>query len=333
MTHYTIYVDSCWTMGNGNPDLIVTNDPDWEYGQKNTIPTGWAGDGNGFKLGGDDWAAKHQVRNCISFDGYETGACYSENNNADSLFIFNCVAWQGNKNFRVRAYPSDLRNNISFDPKVGGEGQMFDLAAGTTEKNNSWNSIDGQYALVPYKTADGKTFDQKSIYNQFVSTSKSDFLAPRDADGSLPKNGFGRLKAGSVFIDKGTNTVRGINSVTLKSYDFSVPFSGAALDLGAYEYQTPTGVSQINSTDRHLKAYPNPFYTATSLDLEAAESGEGQFIISDLAGKTIYAQTISGLMAGEKRTVRIGNELGAGIYIANFINGKYHQSLKLIKIK
>lgn len=332
MTHYTIYVDSCWTMGNGNPDLVATPDPDWEYGQKNTPPTSWSGDGNGFKLGGDDWAAKHVVRNCIAFDGYGTGVCFNENNNADSLFIFNCVGWQGMKNFRVRAYPSDLRNNISFDPKVGGQGQLYDLASGTTEKNNSWNSINGQYPLVPYKGADNKVFDQKSIYNQFVSTSKEDFLAPREPDGSLPKNGFGKLVDNSFFIDKGTSIVRGIHPVTLKSYDFSIPYFGTAPDLGAFEYQTPTGVSQIVSSDPHLKAYPNPFYEATTFDIIAFESGNAQLNISDLTGKIVYATSISGLMQGEKRTVRFNSQLISGVYLVNFINGNHSQILKLIKL-
>ena len=52
MTRYPIYVDSCWTFGNGNSELASKDDPDWEFGQKNTHPTSWSGDGNGFKLGG-----------------------------------------------------------------------------------------------------------------------------------------------------------------------------------------------------------------------------------------------------------------------------------------
>ena len=332
MTHYTIYVDSCWTMGNGNPDLIVTPDPNWEYGQKNTPPSSWNGDGNGFKLGGDGWAAKHQVRNCIAFDGYSTGAGYSENNNADSLFIFNCVSWQGLKNFRVRAFPSDLRNNISFDAKVGGEAQMFDLAAGTTEMNNSWNSINGATALVPYKTATGGSFDQKTIYNQFVSTSKEDFLAPREVDGSLPKNGFGRLKPNSIFIDKGTNVVRGMNPTTLKSFDINLSgFYGTAIDLGAYEYIPSTGLPTIQSSSKNLKAFPNPFLSSTTFDIEAFESGDAQLVISDLSGKTITTISISGLIKGEKRSFRFDRQLKAGVYTVELINGNYRQALKLIK--
>jgi hypothetical protein len=334
MTHYTIYVDSCWAMGNGNPALASATDTDWEYGQKNAFPTDWAGDGNGFKLGGDGWAAKHQVKNCISFDGYSTGACYSENNNADSLFIFNCVGWQGLKNFRVRAYPSDLRNNISFDAKVGGEAQLFDLAVGTTEKNNSWNTINGTAALVPYKTATGGSFDQKTIYSQFVSTSSDDFLAPREADGSLPKNGFGRLKPNSFFIDKGTNVVRGMNSATLKSMDIALTgFYGTAADMGAFEFVPSTGLAAIQSLSKNLKAYPNPFTVATTFDIEAQTNSEARITIYDLGGNIISCIKLTDLIAGEKRTVRFCQPLKTGVYTAELINGNYRQTLKLLKFE
>ncbi len=177
MTRYPIYVDSCWTFGNGNSELASKDDLDWEFGQKNTIPTSWSGDGNGFKLGGDGWAAKHEIRHCIAFDGYQTGVGFNENNNADSLFLFNCVSWQGIKNYRLRAYPCDVRNCISFDAKTSGQSQLYNLAEGTVSKNNSWDQIDGE-VLVPYKTATNEIFDQKSIYDEFVSTSRKIFWLP-----------------------------------------------------------------------------------------------------------------------------------------------------------
>ncbi len=332
MTHYPIFVDSCWTMGNGNPALASKDDLNWEYGQKNSLSTTWNGDGNGFKLGGDDWAAKHVVRNCIAFDGYVTGAGFSENNNADSLFIFNCVSWQGLKNFRVRAYQSDLRNNISFDAKVGGESQLFDLAAGTTAMNNSWNSINGTI-LVPYKTSTGAMFDQKSIYNQFVSTSKEDFLAPREADGSLPNNGFGRLKPNSIFIDKGTNVVKSVSKTTFKQIDISLSgFSGTAVDLGAYEYVPSTGLINIDASSKNLKIYPNPFIQNTTIEIEAVVKGDGQIKLIDLSGKTVFSQDISNLIPAEKRNIKLTQNLKTGIYLVQFTNEGFQAIQKLVKL-
>jgi pectate disaccharide-lyase len=329
MTHYTIYIDSCWTMGNGNPALITTSDPDWEYGVKNTAPTSFSGDGNGFKLGGDDWAAKHQLRNCIAFNGYSTGAGFSENNNADSLFIFNCLSWQNMKNFRVRAYPSDLRNCISFDPKVSGQSQFYDLATGTTEKNNSWDSIQGAAPLVPVKN-----FDQSTVYNQFISTSAVDFLASREADGSLPKNGFGRLKAGSMFIDKGTNIVRGMDSNTLKSYDIALTgFYGTSVDLGAYEYvpdevsvQTPSPSSQS------ISVYPNPLRGNVCFEVVAFETGKARLVLLDITGRLVYDFGTRDASSGEKQTFSFQAEkLQPGVYWGLFSNGSHQEIIKLVK--
>jgi pectate disaccharide-lyase len=332
MTHYTIYLDTCWTFGNGNPDLATKEDLDWEYGQKNDIPTSWSGDGNGFKLGGDGWAAKHMVSHCIAFDGYQTGTGFNENNNADSLFIFNCVSWQGAKNFRVRAYPSDVRNCISFDAKTSGESQLYTLAEGSISLNNSWNQIQGD-ALVPYKTSTGAIFDQKSIYNEFVSTSKEDFLAPRQADGSLPDNGFGRLKSNAIFIDMGINTVRGIDPVSLSTTNIYLNnYTGLAVDLGAYEYVQPTGLQTIKPLSHRLKAAPNPYRLDCIIEMAFIETGNAELHVVDLSGKPLLTRKINEVMAGEKRSLQLDMILPAGVYILVLRNGKSVERLKIIKL-
>ena len=332
MTHYPIYLDSCWTFGNGNPDLASKEDLDWEFGQNNTIPTSWSGDGNGFKLGGDGWAAKHEIRNCIAFDGHQTGAGFNENNNADSLFIFNCLSWQGIKNYRVRAYPSDIRNCISFDAKNSGQDQLYNLAEGTVSLNNSWDQIEGN-VLVPYQTTTNELFDQKSIYDEFVSTSKEDFLAPRQADGSLPDNGFGRLKANSIFIDRGSNIVRGVDPVNFRPMDIELSnYFGLAVDLGAYEYVQPDGLPRIRPLSPRLQASPNPCLLACIIEMEFTEKGSAELLVFDLAGKKRYTQTIDQVMAGEKRRLQLDIPLPSGVYQLVLLNGKTREMLKLIKL-
>jgi hypothetical protein len=333
MTRYPIYVDSCWTFGNGNSELASKDDLDWEFGQKNTIPTSWSGDGNGFKLGGDGWAAKHEIRHCIAFDGYQTGVGFNENNNADSLFLFNCVSWQGIKNYRLRAYPCDVRNCISFDAKTSGQTQLYNLAEGTVSKNNSWDQIDGE-VLVPYKTATNEIFDQKSIYDEFVSTSKEDFLAPRQADGSLPDNGFGRLKANSIFIDRGSNIARGVDPVTFRPIDIELNnYFGAAVDLGAYEYMQPDGLPKIKSLSPRLKVSPNPCLQDCIVEMEFTEKGSAELQVFDLAGKMLHVQKLSGVMAGEKRRLQLNLPLPEGVYQLVLLNEKTRETLKLIKLR
>jgi hypothetical protein len=340
MTHYPIYVDSCWTYGNGNAE-ILNIDTEWKARYPNA-PTSWAGDGNGFKLGGDDWAAKHQVSNSIAFDGYVTGGCFNENNNTDSLFIYNCVAWQGLKNFRVRKYASDIRNCISFDSKTGGQGQLYDIASGSVEVNNSWNPINGNQALVPYKEKymdNGKekerVFDQKTIYDEFISTSPEDFLAPREPDGSLPNNGFGRLKVGSRFIDQGTSNVRGVSPLTYHQIPITIPYSGGAPDLGAYEFNGVTGIQVHNFSEEPVFSnYPNPFRQTTTFTAVAQEEGNLRIYLCDLSGKTVQTIIDRYVMKNEQiREVVNETNLKTGVYIAVLKNGRTQQMRKIVHVK
>ena len=83
------------------------------------------------------------------------------------------------------------------------------------QQNDSWN--------IPGDTASA---------DDFVSLDVALALAPRQADGSLPDNGFAKLKQGSDLIDKGV--------------DVGLPFTGIAPDLGAYEFGDVTKIVSQN---------------------------------------------------------------------------------------
>jgi hypothetical protein len=169
----------------------------------------WNGDGNGFKLGGDGFGALHVVINCVALDAYFGAKCGYNSNNNAAGII--------------------ISNCTAWHC---GKDFNADLTAEVTQQNNSWNLSN----VVPG-------------YDDLVSTSAADFLAPRQADGSLPNNGFGRLKPGSDCIDKGI--------------DVGLPFSGSAPDLGAYEFgatrvfQFPkqNGFSAVRASNKGFPVY------------------------------------------------------------------------------
>jgi hypothetical protein len=86
--------------------------------------------------------------------------------------------------------------------------------AGTIEANNSWNLITVTASIT-----------------DFISLDENLAKAPRQADGSLPDNGFARLVAGSDLIDQGV--------------DVGLPYCGAAPDLGAFEYCTSPDTAKL----------------------------------------------------------------------------------------
>ena len=196
MTTYAVTIDQCWAWHNGDPKLFPAM-------------SSYNGDGNGFKLGGQNRPACHLVRNCIAFDN-PRGIGFEDNNNTAAITLYNCTAWGNRCNFEFKKYPHVLKNCVAFDPVSAR--QDAKLEAMVIFDHNSWTPD-------PKKPAKFISFASSA---EFVTLDKSLAIAPRQADGSLPKNQFARLKPGSSLIDKGV--------------EVGLPFAGTAPDLGAFEF-------------------------------------------------------------------------------------------------
>jgi hypothetical protein len=193
-TYFPVTIENSWTWHNGDKDLLGYSG------------TSWGGNGNGFKVGGNYYEAAHILTGCIAFDNaYESGKGFDQNHDMGSITVYNSVAWGNLTNFSFNEDPTDggthiLRNNVSFDAVTADTA----LAPSTVHDHNSWN------LAVTASVTD------------FVSLDENLAKAARQADGSLPDNGFARLVAGSDLIDQGV--------------DVGLPYCGAAPDLGAFEY-------------------------------------------------------------------------------------------------
>lgn len=220
---HAVEMTDCWAWHTGHREDHVDMYADRTGGS--LTEEVWAGDGNGFKMGGGclDISGRecrayskgtHLLRNCISFDNAKKG--FDQNNHPMGAWIENCLSFGNGINFQFWKENTEgtgwvLRNNISMN---GARKDQFKGLTLLADDHNSWNlGIKG-------KPAD------------FVSLSAADAAAPRGADGSLPEH-FGRLAAGSAFIDRGapTETVRGDGFAREP-----IPYNGSAPDLGAYEY-------------------------------------------------------------------------------------------------
>lgn len=163
----------------------------WNYG-------GFAGNGNGFKIGGLSQQANHRLTQCTAFANRVKG--FDQNNNTGGLTLYNCTAYQNGTNFGLGGglnpgQMHDLKNNVSF-----GAANTISNAA---QKNNSWD------LGLTLTAADFKGLDV------------TQGSAARAADGSLPSVDFLRPAPGGQLVDKGV--------------DVKLPFNGAAPDLGAFE--------------------------------------------------------------------------------------------------
>jgi hypothetical protein len=166
-----------------------------------------AGNGAGFKAGGFGKPARnvpnpvprHVVRQCVAFGNRAQG--FYANHHPGGLDFLNNLAFRNAVNYDMLTDTTsshEIHNNIAMPP-----GTAIDRFTGGSDTFNSWTLI---VTVSP---------------EDFLSVAEGEALAPRQADGSLPKVNFMRLAPGSDLIDKGTNV--------------GLPFHGTAPDLGPFE--------------------------------------------------------------------------------------------------
>ena len=256
-----------WTNSDDNWDLYmvyhpVVIDSCWAYHAGYTPDGAAVGNGNGFKLGGggssggaafDQSLGAHVVTNCVSFDNLKKG--YDQNNAYEGMYIINCTGWGNDYNYR---FPTlfkfggmTIRNCIGWGARTLNHEFLSEDKEGSVVPDtdfNSWTTLDG---CNPYKEGAkvGKEKIMTKDYSgEFLSLSVEDFLAPREADGSLPRNNFARLKENSVMKDKGMPIVgftperhltaqeaanAGLELVVAD--DLYLGYNDAAPDFGAFE--------------------------------------------------------------------------------------------------
>lgn len=184
-----VIFDSCWAFRNG-----------WYKGKA-------VGNGQGFKVGGDDSLQNNILRNCVSFHNLARG--FDQNNNVGGVTILNCVSWKnGGQNFifngaLASGQKNVLRNNISF------AGGTADAITNATQSTNSWS---GGFTV---STADFQSLDTTLA------------TVGRNPDGSVPATKLLRLVAGSDLVDAGA--------------DAGLRYFGPKPDLGAFEHSASTG--------------------------------------------------------------------------------------------
>ncbi|MCH5346974.1 MAG: right-handed parallel beta-helix repeat-containing protein [Muribaculaceae bacterium] len=218
--------------------------------------------GNGFKLGGggssggaafSQSVGAHVVYNCVAFNNAHKG--FDQNNAYEGMYLFNNLAWGNEFNYRfptIFEYGGMyIRNCVGFNATKQNHEFLSATKDGYQEPNtayNSWTTIDG---CDPVK--DGNKVGKDKVYaadhsGDFLSLSVADAKAERLPDGSLPENNFGRLRAGSVFIDAGEiikdftpvrfmteaeAAAHGIELITAEPV--TIDYNGKAPDMGAFE--------------------------------------------------------------------------------------------------
>lgn len=284
----SVLIDQCWAFANGFNIWGSTN---------------FQGDGNGFKLGGNNIPAIHTITRSVAFDNRGKG--FDQNNNTAGVFAYNNTAWRNQgRNYSFPRAPNQgngdnvFKNNISFQ----GLNQINTLSL--VEEKNSWNGF-------TVSTEDFLSFD--------TSFAKS----PRMADSTLPTIDFLRLAEGSPLIDAGVPV--------------GLPYNDSAPDLGAFETDgEPSSVNDLLLADNFilLQNYPNPFNPITNFVYNLNKSENVSLIIYDILGKEV-AEVVNEYQSAGQYNIKweakdnYNNSLPSGIYFARLKSGS---SIKIIKL-
>jgi len=165
----------------------------WNYGS-------FAGNGNGFKLGGNREVEHNVIVRSVAFGNAAKG--FDQNNHAGGVTLYNNTAYQNGINYGFCNSLESGEEHV-FHNNISLSGTSSDSICNATSTYNSWNS----------------GFSVSS--SDFVSVSTSLATATRDADGSLATNNLFRLASGSALINAGV--------------DAGLTYKGSAPDLGAFE--------------------------------------------------------------------------------------------------
>jgi len=162
--------DDGWDLWMGSSPVIISNCWAFYQGTNYWNSSSFDGNGNGFKLGGNNIPAAHRLVRSLSFVNQANGV--DQNNNTAGLTVDNVTSWaNGKANF------------------AGASSDSF--TDGTLFTNNSWQVISPAVS----------TGDFQSIDASLVT-------GPRQADGSLPDLPFMKPVVGGRLIDRGcTNDV------------------------------------------------------------------------------------------------------------------------------
>ncbi len=198
--------DDGWdTFGSKEP---ITIEQSWAFNNGKNLwsDSAFAGNGNGFKLGGLDPATdkpaleRNIVKQSIAFGNTLKG--FDQNSNVGGNTLYNNIGYKNKINFGFGQAVSSGEKHV-FKNNISLSGTSADSIANATSSNNSWNT------------------GLAASSSDFASLDLSLATAARNADGSLPTTNLFRLSSSSKMVDKGVNV--------------GISYKGSAPDLGPYE--------------------------------------------------------------------------------------------------
>jgi parallel beta-helix repeat protein len=302
-----VLIDNCWAFYNGYSINTSTN------------VVSSRGDGNGFKAGGYGSTTVDKLpnpipRNTIQFSlavGNKQAGFYS-NHHLNGSNWYNNSAYRNKRNYSM--LNRKAANTTDYLTDVPGWSHIMSNNLGYGATTAELTDID-----KPACTLTNNYFDLALTINNadFLSLDETLLSAPRQADGSLPKNNFMRLQSTSDSIDKGAN--------------IGFSFKGTAPDLGCFEFDSPLGLQDFDVKQRMFN-YPNPFAIETNVVFYCQETAEIKMALYNITGINVRNVSVKTYSKGEHVFVLNRDGLPAGNYVLVLNGTNFKRTSKLITI-
>ncbi len=308
-----VTLENCWAFNNG-------------YSISGTNYFVSRGDGNGFKVGGygaggTPYATimssfvpipKNTVRFCLAVRNKQSG--FYANHHLDGNYWYNNTSYKNKRNFNMLNCVA--LNEIDFATDGPGWNHTLANNLGFAATTAELENIDKPRCFLTNNYFDLAALTVNS--SDFLSIDETLLTAPREADGSLPKNNFLKLKAGSDLIDAGT--------------DIGFSFKGTAPDLGCFEYESALGLEKF-ATKEKIVTYPNPFSLETNVVFENDQTSKISLTLYNMMGMKVLEIPAKIYPNGENTISLKRNGLAAGNYVLVIQGNDFGRNSKLITVE
>lgn len=308
-----VLIENCWAFNNG-----------YSISGSNYFVS--RGDGNGFKVGGygaggTPYATimssfvpipKNTVRFCLAVKNKQSG--FYANHHLEGNYWYNNTAYKNKRNFNMLNCVALNETDFAID----GPGWNHVLAnnLGFAATTSELENIDKPRCFLTNNYFDLTGITVNS--SDFLSIDETLLTAPREADGSLPKNNFLKLKAGSDIIDAGANV--------------GFLYKGTAPDLGCFEFESALGLQDFNEKQAIIN-YPNPFSTETNVVFHSEQNSKLSIALYNMMGMKVMDIPSKTYSKGENTIAIKRDGLAAGNYVLVIKGDDSGRSSKLITIQ
>lgn len=308
-----VLIENCWAFNNG-------------YSISGTNYFVSRGDGNGFKAGGygaggTPYATivssfvpipKNTIRFCLAVRNKQSG--FYANHHLDGNYWYNNTAYKNKVNFNMLNCVALNETDFATD----GPGWNHTMAnnLGFAATSSELSNIDKPRCFLTSNYFDLPAITVNSA--DFLSVDETLLTAPREADGSLPKNNFLKLKAGSDIIHAGTN--------------IGFSFKGIAPDLGCFEFDSSLGLKDFTEK-KGIFNYPNPFSTETNVIFQNDQTSKIAISLYNLEGMKVMDIPEKTYSKGENTITLKRDGLSSGNYILVIKGDGFEKNSKLITIQ